>query len=355
MKVCIIKQYYDPLGPYESFKFEDITLNRIIDIHLSKFNGLSTFLLFEADHYILDKYNFKRYECEVIRNNNMGGKDIWLDLYKNNTKGEIPEENIDYGNYDVVWCRDPILKNIQLYKSKYPNTLFVYEEVEHNRGHCSRTSQYYDIIMKHNQINLSQNIVSLPQTISFPYPKCPEKIRSFFDITKEYLLYIDYRDVRKEMEIKGYSYSSQNVLDAYARLKETVEIGLICNLENSLNGCCFGYKSDVKQYLSKLAKSKYFISTMGRVGQSLVDAIELNCICFGTTVSPNHKLVCHPFCLYNGYQPPSSVMKKIEMIEKDKKLEEDILAYQKKKLDECYVNYQINILKKTIELKRKTV
>ena len=81
-----IKQFYDVLGPFSSYKFDKINIDKLMDMHYGKFNGFQNLLHFEMDHYILDSYNFKRHECDVIKNNNMDGKNIWLNLYNNLTR-----------------------------------------------------------------------------------------------------------------------------------------------------------------------------------------------------------------------------------------------------------------------------
>ena len=94
---------------------------------------------------------------------------------------------------------------------------------------------------------------------------------------------------------------------------------------------------------------------MGRVGQALVDAAVMKCICFGTNKSPNHKLLCHPFTLFNKFESLKTIITKINEIENNKILENEIMEYQDKMLTKYYVEYQENILKKALELKRNNV
>lgn len=353
MKVCIIKQLYDVLGPNTSFKYKDITIDDIFNNHIAKYNGLESYLLFEADSYILNSYNFTRHECECIKNNNLDNNVEVKKIYFNNLGKTISEKDIPYGEYDIVWCRDPILNNIKHYKIVYPRTLFIYEEVEHERG-TSNKSNFYDLILKHNKSNFA-NSIKLPSVISFPYPKCPDKIRNIINIDKIYQIYIDYRDICKLCNCEERDKFKDKIKSFYNYIKNRYKIPIVCNLQNSLSGCCFSFEgvSDVKPYLELLGKSKYYVSTYGRVGQALVDAACLNCICFGTSKSHNHKILCHPFTLFNNFQLPETILTKINEIENNKTLEKEILEYQNQRLYKYYVDYQKNVLKKALELKMK--
>lgn len=357
MKVCIIKQLYDILGPQDSFLYNNITLEKLFDLYIAKYNGLESFLLFEADHYILNSYNFKRHECEVIKNNNLDKNVNFLEIYKKTLKKTYNENEIPFKNYDIVWCRDPILNNIEHYKKLYPNILFIYEEVEHERGYNEK-SKFYDLILKHNIITkLDYNINCLPKTIMFLYPRSLKIYEYFKNIKKiNENIYIDYRDIGYIKEkILNMSHSHSNMIYTYNFLKKKYnKFNILCNLKNSLNGICVSDigKSDIKMYLELLAKSKYFISTYGRVGQSLTDAACLNCICFGTTKSVNHNILCHPFTLFNNFTDIDIIIDKINIINNNINLYNEIIDYQKKMLYKYYIEYPKKILENALNYKR---
>ena len=183
MKICIIKQYYDILGPSTGFIYKEKSIKDILDIFNTKLNGFSSVIFGETDYYILNSYNFKRSECDLVKDNKLEYN--YKNIYETTLGKTISEENIPYSDYDIIWCRDPILINIKQYKKMYPNILFIYEEVEHNRGYCSLTSKYYDLILKHNSLNFNYQLQKLPKEIAFPYPWSVKKIRDFYDLTKE--------------------------------------------------------------------------------------------------------------------------------------------------------------------------
>ena len=364
MKICFIKQYYDILGPRSSFLFKKKTITEILNLFNTKLNGFSNVMFAEGDYYIINSYNFKRHECEIIKNNTLEYN--YKEIYIQTLGKTFNEEDIPYDNYDIVWCRDPILKNIKEWKKKYPKTLFVYEEVEYNRGFCPLTSKYYDLILRHEEVDIDLSLKffhSLGISIPFPYPRMPDKIRPYFKNIKRNNrhLYIDYRDVyiytiNKYLAAKdpNYENNKKKIIEKFEIIKNNnKEYIIISNLQNSLNGLCISRKSksDSEIYLKKLRLSKYFTSTSGRIGQSLVDAAELNCICFGTAKSPNHTLICHPFTLFNSFQSIENIFKKIRQIESNKKLEEEILMYQNERLYKYYVNYQKKILNKALKIK----
>ena len=358
MKICFIKQFYDVLGPFSSYKFDKINIDKLMDMHYGKFNGFQNLLHFEMDHYILDSYNFKRHECDVIKNNNMDGKNIWLNLYNNLTKNTYKEDEIPFDDYDVIYCRDPILKNIKELKLKYPNKLFVYEEAEHERGYCEKTSKYYDLQLIHHKFKFFDlNKLTLPMKISFPYTTSPNKLRTYFkDIKKNNNLFIDYRDIifYKEKVFKLNNNHDSDMLKTYELLLKKYP-NICCNIKNSLNGICFSSegKSDVKEYLSKIASCKYFCSLAGRVGQSLVDAASLNSICIGTMSSPNHCVLCHPSTIFPKNTNLDIIISRINEIENNIILQEEILKYQNERLFNLYCYWQTDVFKKALEIKKK--
>ena len=287
MKICIIKQYYDILGPTSGFVYKEKSINDILNLFNTKLNGFSCVIFGETDYYILNSYNFKRSECELVKDNKLESN--YKKIYEATLGTTISEESIPYSDYDIIWCRDPILINIKQYKSMYPNTLFIYEEVEHDRGYCSKTSKYYDLILKHNSLNFNYQLKKLPMEVAFPYPWSVTEIRKNYDLTKNNQLYIDYRDIfiytiNRELDskLKTYNEDKKTVIDKFENIKEISPYPLICNINNSINGLCISNTglSDSYNYLYLLAKSKYYSSLKGRVGQALVDAAVMNCICF---------------------------------------------------------------------------
>ena len=53
-KILILKQKYDVVGPWSSFVYNETNDYDILNFFHSKTNSYETFLLFEADHIVVD-------------------------------------------------------------------------------------------------------------------------------------------------------------------------------------------------------------------------------------------------------------------------------------------------------------
>lgn len=62
-KILFIKEYFDQLGHYESFNYNNKNFDEILNTFLTKASGVHTILSFKCDTMILyrnTKYDFKK-------------------------------------------------------------------------------------------------------------------------------------------------------------------------------------------------------------------------------------------------------------------------------------------------------
>ena len=335
MKIAILKQILDVFGPWSTFEYKNYanTPGKILDTYHSKTNSFETFLLFEADHIVVDTFLPSKHQQQTV-NDNATKRSI-----HRLAKGAKSIDDIDFGKYDIVWTRDPILVgHIDQLKAKYPKTLFAYELIEHWCKELHAKAKGYDLFLDHNNYSMS----SAGNSISFPYPRCPTKLRQIFRNSSSgssgsgSSVYIDWRD-------------KDNVPYFQNNLKDFKVCATAFSAANSKNNGIFlrldENPDEQHEYFRRLAECKYFISIAGRLGQSLVDAASLKCICIGTKKSGNHRLICHPSCFVNT---PAEAVAKINEIESNSTLQNEILTYQDLKINEYFVNYPIASLKQKL-------
>ena len=338
MNILILKEVIDDLSAYSSFIFKATPTKDIFTLFKSKTNGIYSILEFQTDFKIINRKPTLKYKKNLR-------EDVNRFIHKN-TKNVYNINEVNFDDYDIIWCRDAILDNINELKIKYPQILFVYEDVEHSW----RSNNFnYDLILDHTNFDFKLPI-QLNKSISFPYVSSPLVIRKEFNTNKEYDIYFDNRDMMTYTK-----HQKCSIIIEYCRNK--YNLNLITNLLDThiypQQGKKKRMKNEAYSYLKKIAQSKFFILTTKRLGQSLVEAAALKCIVIGSKKSINSKFICHPYCLFNDFTSLDNVLSKVKDIESKPKLQEEILEYQEKLLFKNYVEYQRKVLERGLELKKK--
>ena len=346
MKILFLTELFDELRPNKSFIFKNEEFQFICNSFLSKANGIHTIFAFSCDHIIINKLPHLKYKKQRVFND-IKCKNFILST----TKNTFHINDIEFSKYDVIWCRDDILLNITDLKRKYPNILFVYENVEH----CYSTyNKNYDLLLDHTNFNFKIPR-KLNVKVSFPYTVNKKILRENIDTTKKNTIFFDNRD------ILNYSKKlRKSPQDTFMHLKDffkTYNVSIICNVfrpEKSFNpNINDNYDTSTLTYLTKIAQSKYFILTYPRLGQSLVEAAALKCIVIGTKKSINSPFICHKECLFDNFASLQQIKEKILYLESKPELQKEILEYQDKMLSKHYYEYQKNVLKKAVNMKRQ--
>lgn len=109
--------------------------------------------------------------------------------------------------------------------------------------------------------------------------------------------------------------------------------------------------------MQNIASAKFFVLSVWRCGQSLVEAAALKSIVLGFVNCIHSKNICHEYCILrykNNYDEIYEIYEKINNINNNYELQQDILNYQDNKLEKYYNLYQKNVLKKALELKNNS-
>jgi len=296
MRVALIKQKWDVFGPWSSIKWTG-DIQRLMQVWPNKATYIELTILLKADWYVLDT-TFDSGYTQDVQNRNPEAKRI-LEKYMTNV---VRLEDIPLNDYDLVITFDPILPNIPDRKFKA-----AYFCQEHWDSVYTRSLEApmpgYDLFLDHM---LKAGIYGpvAPKTVAFPYPRCPDIMRSILPKKVPNRVGVDWRSVLSVIGLDTWSPAADNFLESLKTKFADMGMNLVCR--HSMSNRFYGINEpplwgDTWQYLKHLAECQYYVS-VGRnsgAGQGLADAASLGCICLGNSALPYHRLICPTPCLVN--------------------------------------------------------
>jgi|TARA_B100000768_G_C11279927_1_gene377965 hypothetical protein len=349
LKILYIKQAHDSTGPFQSYGWDDdITPIDVLNQFYGKTYQFETLLYYKCDFVIIQtKQNSPWLQTKLSING-------YKEHIEQNVKSVIDLTKINYGKYDVVITHDPILHPyIEELKKIYKDTLFTFIMAEHTSWQMHSFGFEYDLWLDHT-LNSVWDISRLPQAINYVFPRTPELVQSMFEGEKE-SIFIDYRSYSHFTSAGIGELNMNHINDFNKNLKfDNIEIPIELISETSLKPYMFTTNSDdSNEYYKKLNRSKYFVTIANRVGQAACDAASMGCLVIGNSKSKIHNLICHTDCVMDGDFTYKDVLQLIEKIELDSDYYDMLLLNQNKNLQKYGVNYDMDMLKKAVELKRK--
>ena len=275
MKTAIIKQKHDVFGPWSSVSW-DPSCTTLISRWPNKAALFEMTLLFEADWFVLDTYCPTDYIKDLhAKNPNLPQI---LNRYVSDT---VDPKSVLVSEYDLVICADPVFPICENSK-----TVFSYIAQEHWDSLYSKSVgsplSYYDVFLDHMGV-CTTNITKLPASISFPYPQCPDKIKSLFGRARQEAVWVEWRSI---VTILSKTFWDQECDEYIKRLCN--DTGFDIRTRAGLWNAWYGVSEiplwgDVAEYYGALSECKYYLG-IGRdsgAGQGLVDAASLGCFVCG--------------------------------------------------------------------------
>lgn len=349
MRVALIKQILDVFGPWTSVHWDDTSSPlSLFKVWPGKATLWEMTCLLKADWYVIPQ----QLETDYIRDAVLkhSGR---ADLIAKYTSNVVHPSDIPFEDYDVVITFDPILS-----VPSGSRTVFAYYMQEHwdvlYRQSLVRPIGNYDLFLAH-MMDSEEELISLPQAISFPYLRAPDVMRSTFKVEeKEEVAWIDWRT----LTTLGMTEQWNEAAEAAARRLEAV-LGLPLRYKGDFNRNPYGVSDpplwgDAVHYLRDMGRCKYYIA-IGRqsgAGQGLCDAGSLRCICFGEQDKIYHKLVCHPACLCADMV---EMPKRVRSLISSSSLQKEVLIWQDNALKEYFLSKPLAMLQKAIEMKRNNL
>ena len=345
MRVAMIKQTLDVFGPWASMKWDDSNPKKTFQIWPGKATLWEMTALLKADWYIIPAQVIGDYHLDLTEKNPQA-----REVLSKYVKVTLAPEQIPYHNYDIVITLDPILRNMPNLDTVFAYFLNEHWDVRYKRS-LRRPSDHYDLFLAH-MMDGPNEIVTLPQAVSFPYMRAPEIMRSIFNAPKEEVVWVDWRTLTTLAMTDLWSEAAEQ---AVQRLQNVLNMPI--RHAGEFGRCGYGISDpprwgDAESYLDHLSRCKYYIS-VGQVpgaGQGLCDAASLGSICFGQQANVYHRIVAHPDCLCADMV---ELPIKFRRVVASPDLQKEVLNWQDRALKEHFVARPLSILEQALELKRK--
>lgn len=308
MKCVFIKSNTHWGGPWLSFKYDEITIDKILKNSYGKAgHPIPMICLLKMDVFIVE--NIDLINCDKINYNNaLIKKKENLEKYM---KKVYRLSEVPFDNYDIIYTEDEIIpRNII---DKYKEKLFVFNASEH---HLFKKN--YDILIDHKK--------------EWAFPHCMETFKKFI------------KDERKSIYLEFRTASNDNCINIF---KTGLELDIVYNNEmrNGINPWASETPKNAILYWNNLGKCKYYVQ-LGkylqgiRIGQGFVNSACLNIINIGRcSGKPNYDFI-HPYC---KCQEEDHAIRIIKTLEKDRELYNKILKYQNYKLEELNTRFKNNL------------
>lgn len=349
MKVAVIKQLLDTFGPWSSVRWEETSPRDLFRIWPSRALHWEMTTLLQADWYVIPQQTNTDYTYDSVLK--QSGK---AEIVRKYAKGVVARKDIPFDQYDLIITNDPILD--------FPRncrTLFAYFVVEHwdrrYRASLHHPLRGADLFLAH-MMDAPSLLERIPQSISFPYLRHPQMMRSVFaPAEREESVWADWRTL-SFLSAATNEDSVDCTQHAARRLEEALHLPVA--FRSFSMGLYRGEDpprwGDAAEFLRALARHKYYLC-LGRgsgAGQGLADAASLGCICFGELDKPYHRLLCHPKALCTDLQ---ELPKRVQRVRTSPDLQAEILAWQEKKLQQHFVDEPLALLEAALARKRKTI
>jgi hypothetical protein len=346
MKVAIVKQVLDTLGPWTGLRWEESSAESLFRFWPCKGLHWEMATLLRADWYIVPQQLNTDYIFDSVLKR-AGQAEV---LRKYTRRITLPEE-IPFESYDLVITLDPILK--------FPagrSTLFAYFVAEHwdwrYRKSLRQPLANADLFFAH-MLDAPSELGRLPQAIAFPYVRDMRTMRETFPAKERVdAVWADWRTLAALSPAKSGQEppAPQRAAD---RLGEA--LGLPVAFRSFSMGLYHGEDpprwGDAAEYLREMSQQKYYLC-LGRgsgAGQGLADAACLGCICFGERDKVYHRLLCHPETLCGDLQDLPRCLRRVRASED---LQREVCAWQEQKLQRHFIEEPLNLLQQAVRQKR---
>ena len=346
IKTLFVKQHLDLLGPRQSFKYQEGLELEILKSFPGKTSLWELLIYFKSDFLIIPTRFHSPWLTSLM---DMPG---YIDTLEKTTQHIMDAEGFDFSSYDLVITHDPILgPYLKDFKKKYPKTVFAYILAEHTSYQSHYWGMDYDLYLDHT-LNSVDEIVRLPQSINFLFPRISSNLKKLFP-TEKTNIFFDYRSIGYFIS-EGKNNVSLNIeevnnfisnIDSPLPLESISETSLKPYMFNTIS------TNDSVEYYSKLSRSKYFVTIANRVGQAAFDAASTGTLVIGNKKSYLHNKLCYNFCLLKEPFNINDVLGLISKLESNPLLYKTALKHQQKALHSLCITHPKNIILKSLKLK----
>ncbi len=346
MRVAFIKQVLDVHGPWSTVLWKDTTPRQLLDVWPGKATFWEMTCCLQADWYVIPQQLTSDYGQEVKKYLN------GAEIVSRHTRNVIAPEEIPVEDYDLVITFDPLWD-----VRADSRALFAYFVVEHWDRLYNQSLRGpldgYDLFLAH-MLDAPADLVSLPQSVAFPYLRDPGAVQSVFPAKKEEAVWADFRTLTTLGMAETYGMWVATGHAAAERLEGTLRLPV--RYKSGFNESPYGISDppawgDTVQYFDAMGRCKYYVAvgTIAGAGQAICDAASLGCLCIGQREKPFHRLICHPAALCAGM---IELPRRLRAIAGSRDLQEEVRDWQDSALRDFFQRQPLSLLKEAISIKR---
>ena len=332
-------------GPWSTALWKDTTPRGLFDVWPGKATFWEMTCCLKADWYVIPQQLSSDYTQEVMKY--LGGAEI----VARHTQNVVAPEKIPVERYDLVITFDPIWA----VPADSP-TLFAYFVVEHwdrlYQESLRAPLGRYDLFLAH-MLDAPEKLVSLPQTVAFPYLRDPDAVQAAFPAAKDEAVWADFRTLTTLGMADTYGMWVDSGHAAAKRLEETLRLPV--RYRASFNEHPYGISDppawgDAANYFDAMARCKYYLAvgTIAGAGQAICDAASLGCLCIGQQEKVFHRLICHPAALCAHMM---ELPRRVKAIVGSRELQEEVRAWQEAALRDNFQRRPLALLDEALSIK----
>ena len=346
MRVAIVKQLLDTLGPWSTLRWAEASPRTLSDLWPGRGLHWETTTLLQADWYVVPQQCNTDYIYDsVLRAEGRA------DAVRKYTQRVVQVSQIPWEKYDVVIATDPVFDF-----PRRQETLFTYFVAEHwdrrYQKSMRKPLRNADLFLAH-MMDAPAQLHRLPQAVAFPYVRDPKTMRELFaSDEREEGVWADWR----MLATLGAAHNGNTAAateSAARRLEAT--LGIKVAFRQYAKGLYHGEDpprwGDIAGYNRELGKQKYYLC-LGRgsgAGQGLADAASLGCLCFGEQDKAYHRLLCHSETLCGDLQ---ELPRRVKRVRASEDLQKEIYAWQEVNLQKHFVDGPLQLLREALDRKR---
>lgn len=300
MKALFLKQAESCGGPWASFNYSEVNPNWILSKTYSK-----------AGHPIPMIINMKM-DCRIIKG---GPKQNWIEVFRGRNKrydeilGQYTEgvcsfNDIEYNNYDLIWCEDAFVPDTII--TKHSSIIWAFNNAEH----CFPTrNDSYHIFFDHER---------------YSFPHDGGVLKEIFSTNDSESIFIEWRTIQIQNIVE--------IIEKNTGIRCNFDLNPVSNQQMLTNP-----PTDGNVYWKRLGGSKYYlqlpVNGNYRLGQAFVDAASLGLICIGNC---RKNQIIHPKCRVDNV---FSAIDIVRLLDKNAEMSDEILNYQNEYLKKINIEF----------------
>ncbi|MBI4394952.1 MAG: hypothetical protein HY583_02030 [Candidatus Omnitrophica bacterium] len=343
MKICIVKQPYATELTWATHRWSNE--QELLDQFVCRSQNFGLVCETRADIWVIEDGPYASESYRDLKRFRPEATKALYQLHRVSKWNEVP-----WSEYDVVISLDQIVPE-QIIR-EYAEILWCYYEQEHCKKSFLKSTRApfgaYDLFLNHALNSSNPSIDHLPASINFPYLCSIEAFKKIISAKKDERAFLDSHSFR--------AFPDEQFITTQLARRLGIEVcyGRPWDFDNSYLCVARKLVDSPREYLNKLASCKYFLINRGglSIGQAVPEAAALGVIVLSSRGQIYSHYLCHPSCWVKPGDW-NSAARVIKQIQSDKRLQQEILAYQFDRVRFFFLDEPLRLLRQYLEIKRK--